>query len=216
MKIEMLDPASLVPYAKNAKLHPPEQIERLTKVLANGWDQPIVVDTDLVIIKGHGRTLAALKMGLSKVPVFVRHDLTKAQANAARIADNAVFGLSFDTRTLQEEINALMALEGEIFTADDLGLGEKDQKLLLGALDVASVEAVMTDTSGEIEAQKDEDAERVAKSDAEQVPLAEAFGGLKRISRAHARVVQRFMAEIEAETGKTGFDALTSFVEARG
>lgn len=216
MKIEMLDPASLVPYPRNAKLHPVEQIERLAQVIqTNGWDQPIVVDGDLVIIKGHGRQLAALKLGLSLVPVMVRSDLTKAQANAARISDNAVFGLSFDTRTLQAEIHALMATEGVIFTAEDLGLAEKDKKLLLGALDVAAMDVVMQDTHGEIEAQKDDDAERIAKSDAQMIPLADAFGGVKRISRKQARAVQRFMAEIEAETGKTGFDALVSFLEAR-
>jgi ParB-like chromosome segregation protein Spo0J len=54
-----------------------------------GFRQPIVVDADGVIIVGHTRYKAALKLGLKQVPVHVATDLTPAQARAYRIADNA-------------------------------------------------------------------------------------------------------------------------------
>ncbi|MCV5918272.1 ParB N-terminal domain-containing protein, partial [Escherichia coli] len=55
----------LKPYERNAKLHPPDQVRRLAATIrAHGWDQPIVVEPDGTIIKGHGRRLAAIELGL--------------------------------------------------------------------------------------------------------------------------------------------------------
>jgi DNA modification methylase len=59
-----------------------------------GWRQPIVVDTDNVIVVGHTRYKAALKLGLTKVPVHVAKDLTPSQARAYRIADNQTASIS--------------------------------------------------------------------------------------------------------------------------
>jgi ParB-like chromosome segregation protein Spo0J len=55
-----------------------------------GFDQPIVVDEQGVILKGHGRREAALRLGLEQVPVIVRTDLSETQKKACRIADNKV------------------------------------------------------------------------------------------------------------------------------
>jgi hypothetical protein len=78
LKVELWDIERVKPYPKNTKLHPDEQIERLSRTISRfGWDQPIVVDKHGVIIKGHGRRLAALKLGLKKVPVCVRRDLSQ-------------------------------------------------------------------------------------------------------------------------------------------
>jgi hypothetical protein len=55
-RIEWRDPASLTPYSNNAKTHPSEQIDKIAaSIAAFGFDQPIVVDGDGVIIKGHSR-----------------------------------------------------------------------------------------------------------------------------------------------------------------
>src|SRR4029453_10413316 len=54
-----------------------------------GFRQPIVVDTDGVVIVGHTRLKAAQKLGLAQVPVHVATDLTEAQVKAYRLADNA-------------------------------------------------------------------------------------------------------------------------------
>ena len=211
-KIELWSISRIKPYALNAKKHPEEQIERLARAIkTTGWDQPIVVDKDGVIIKGHGRRLAALHLGLSKVPVIVRDDLTKEQADAARISDNATVSMQFDTKMLQEDLQRLMAASDITFTADDLGLSEKDKKLLLSKLDVPELEAIMDDTHDEIEKQKKEDADRVASADKEEMPLTEAFG-FKKVSRDQGRKIALFMAEIEDSTGKKGPHALAQFL----
>ena len=208
MKIELWDIEKVIPYPQNAKKHPPEQIKRL------GWDQPIVVDKDGVIIKGHGRRLAAVELGLKKVPVLCRSDLTKEEADAARIGDNAVSSTEYDTKMLQEELHRLMAIDDLTFTVDDLGLADKDKQLLLDALDVPEATAIMEDTHGEIEEQKRQDAERVEKTDKDEVKLAEAFG-FKTVTRDQGRVIARFLAEAEAYTHFTGAEAFTSRLESK-
>jgi ParB-like chromosome segregation protein Spo0J len=87
-RIEWRDPASLTPYSNNAKTHPVEQVDKIAASIASfGFDQPIVVDGDGVIIKGHGRREASLRLGLDNVPVLVRTDLSVAEIKAARLAD---------------------------------------------------------------------------------------------------------------------------------
>lgn len=97
-EIEQWPLRKLKPYKRNAKKHPPEQIRLLAAILQkHGFDQPIVVDAKGVIIKGHGRWLAARELNMEMVPVIVR-DLPPAAAAEARIADNRVseFGWDFD------------------------------------------------------------------------------------------------------------------------
>ena len=196
----------LKPYEKNAKLHPEEELALLEKsIRATGWDQPIVVEADGTIIKGHGRRLVALRMGLKEVPVDVRDDLTKAQADAARINDNNAFGMRYDTVVLQEEIRRLMAEAPEI-TLDDLVLSDKDRELLTQQLDEANADAILGDAGEEAERQKAEDRERIEKADAEMVPVAKAFG-FSKVRKADERTLTAFMAEAEAATGKEGYEA---------
>jgi ParB-like chromosome segregation protein Spo0J len=60
-RIEWRDPRSLTPYSNNAKTHPTEQVDKIAaSIAAFGFDQPIVVDGEGVIIKGHGRREASL------------------------------------------------------------------------------------------------------------------------------------------------------------
>lgn len=79
------------PSKDNPKSHPPEQVTALAGIFVeHGPDQPIVVDEDGVVIKGHGRLLAAYEAGLSEYPVFIRRGLTEIQKKALRISDNAI------------------------------------------------------------------------------------------------------------------------------
>lgn len=80
---------SLVPYANNPKNHPEEQVTKISKSIRRyGMDQPIVVDADGEIIKGHGRFQASQKLGLEQVPVIWRDGLKPEEVKGARIADN--------------------------------------------------------------------------------------------------------------------------------
>lgn len=83
------------PYALNARTHPPAQVTMLARIfLTYGPDQPIVVDEDGVILKGHGRRLAAYEARLTHFPVVQRFGLSLAEKDAMRIEDNQTALLS--------------------------------------------------------------------------------------------------------------------------
>lgn len=107
LQVEMRDPKSLTPYAKNSKKHPQSQIDRLAgQIAAFGFDQPIVIDVQGVIIKGHGRREAALQLGLKQVPVVVStQDEYSNMAN--RIADNQVASQEYDEDMLRFDLGTL-------------------------------------------------------------------------------------------------------------
>ena len=127
-KIEWKDPASLVPYPMNAKAHPEAQIDKVAgSITTFGFDQPIVVDEQGVIIKGHCRLLAAKKLGLKKVPVLVRTDLTEAEKKGSRLADNRTAESEWFPETLALELKALEEMDFDLgltgfedFERDDL------------------------------------------------------------------------------------------------
>src|SRR5690349_16944205 len=87
----LVDIGQIKPYELNAKKHPVEQVNTLaSRIKKDGFDQAIVVDEDFVILKGHGRRLAAIQLGMKQVPVVVKIGLTEAHKRACRIADNKV------------------------------------------------------------------------------------------------------------------------------
>jgi len=125
-KIELRDIGTIKPYEKNAKRHPKEQIEKLAAIIKrHGFDQPIVVDSAGVIIKGHGRLLASKQLGLKKVPVLVRADLTPAQVREARIADNRVTEFGWDMDLVTQELQELAKI-GEVFAESLIGFSLAD------------------------------------------------------------------------------------------
>jgi ParB-like chromosome segregation protein Spo0J len=88
MKIEYWEIAKVKPYDKNPRRND-KAVEAVAKSIREfGFRQPIVVDAAGVIVVGHTRYKAALKLGLKTVPVHVAADLTPAQARAYRLADN--------------------------------------------------------------------------------------------------------------------------------
>lgn len=97
----------LKPYENNSKIHSQEQIEKIASQISSfGFDQPIVISTDGSVIKGHGRLLAAKKLGMEKVPCIVV-DLTPEEAKAVRIADNKVAQSPWDEDRLKLELASL-------------------------------------------------------------------------------------------------------------
>ena len=98
-----------VPYPNNPRIHPPAEITILTSLLKKrGADQPIVVDENWVILKGHGRQQAALAAGLEDFPFVQRLDLSEEEKIAIRIEDNSVPLLAaWDRELIRVEIGAL-------------------------------------------------------------------------------------------------------------
>jgi DNA (cytosine-5)-methyltransferase 1 len=125
-RVELVDPDELIPYSNNPKEHPDEQVKKIASSIKNyGWDQPIVVDGDGEIIKGHGRAQAADLLGLDEVPVIWREDLTDAEAKAARIADNKTAESPWDEDLLAPEVETLL----DIPDIDDDSLGFDDDEI---------------------------------------------------------------------------------------
>lgn len=114
----------ILPYSNNPKQHPDAQIEKIASSIKNyGWDQPIVVDGDNEIIKGHGRHQAAKRLGLDEVPVIVRDDLNSGEAKASRIADNKTSESGWNDELLLTELESL---EPQGIEAEDLGFDEDE------------------------------------------------------------------------------------------
>ncbi len=90
-RIEIGTLARLVPYAKNARTHSEEQIAQIAASIAEfGFNNPVLVDSEAGIIAGHGRVLAAKKLGLTEIPVVVLDHLSATQKRAFIIADNRI------------------------------------------------------------------------------------------------------------------------------
>lgn len=113
------------PYALNARTHPPAQVTMLARIFGTfGPDQPIVVDEDGVILKGHGRRLAAYEARLTHFPVVQRFGLSPAEKDAMRIEDNQSALLSAWDRDLLRGGIANLKLQG--YDIGLLGFGEAE------------------------------------------------------------------------------------------
>lgn len=108
MNIVYLPPGELTPYPANAKKHPADQVQHIANSIREfGFRQPIVVDADKVVVIGHGRLLAAKKLGLETVPVVSADDLTDEQIRALRLADNKTNESEWDFAELEAELAEL-------------------------------------------------------------------------------------------------------------
>jgi len=106
--IQHLDPNTLHPYEQNAKKHTPEQVDQVARSIQEfGFNQPIVVDGNMEVIVGHGRLLAAKKLGLDTVPVLVLENLTDEQVQAYRLADNKLNESEWDMGLVVENLKYL-------------------------------------------------------------------------------------------------------------
>jgi hypothetical protein len=123
---------AITPYPQNARTHTDQQIELLANLMLRyGVDQPIVVDEAGVILKGHGRRLAAIKAGFKTFPVVVQRGLSDDDKRALRIADNQVALLAgWDQRLMQLELGELK-LAG--FDLPLLGFGDAELASFLDA-----------------------------------------------------------------------------------
>lgn len=138
MKIQMISPDKVIPYARNPRVNE-HAIDKVAASLKEfGWKQPIVVDKDMVIIVGHVRHQAAKRLEMEHVPIMVADDLTPEQVKAYRIADNRVGEESqWDDEFLALEFSELGTAE---FDTAILGFDETEIDNIQKALDEAAAE----------------------------------------------------------------------------
>ena len=107
--VEMRPLSGLTPYAKNSRTHSPEQVDQIAASMKEfGFTNPILVDETGTIIAGHGRVLAAQKLGILEAPVMIARGWTEAQRRAYVIADNKLaLNAGWDMSKLTAELGDL-------------------------------------------------------------------------------------------------------------
>lgn len=108
-RVERRPIEELVPYARNARTHSDAQVAEIAASMREwGWTNPVLVDENGGIIAGHGRVLAARKLGLDEVPVMIAEGWSEAQKQAYILADNKLaLNAGWDDELLRVELRDL-------------------------------------------------------------------------------------------------------------
>ena len=106
----------LKPYARNAKIHGEEQVQKIAaSIFEFGFLAPVLIDADYNIIAGHGRVMAAERLKLDKIPCVFIEGLTEEQRRAYILADNKLGELAeWDMPQVELELQDLADLEFDI------------------------------------------------------------------------------------------------------
>jgi hypothetical protein len=131
MKITHKKVTELIPYVNNSRTHSDTQVAQIAASIKEfGWTNPILVDGTNGIIAGHGRLLAARKLGYEEVPTIELADLTENQKKAYIIADNKLaLNAGWDDELLKIELKELLS---EGFAMDILGFDQSELDELFG------------------------------------------------------------------------------------
>ena len=142
INIEYVDAKAITPYARNSRTHSDEQIAQVAASIKEfGWTNPILIDENNVIIAGHGRLMAAQRLGFELVPTIKLENLTEAQKRAYVIADNKLaLNAGWDADMLAVEIEELL---DQGFDLDLTGFDGDEIDKILG--DANKVESGNTD-----------------------------------------------------------------------
>ena len=122
-KIEQWPTAKLLPYARNSRTHSDEQVAQVAASIREfGFTNPVLVDAEGGIIAGHGRVMAARKLGMDKVPCIRLAHLTEAQRRAYVIADNKLaLNAGWDEKMLALELQDLQGMDFDLSLTGFLG-----------------------------------------------------------------------------------------------
>ncbi|WP_128515189.1 site-specific DNA-methyltransferase [Tabrizicola thermarum] len=140
LQVEYRETGALVPFVRNPRVHPDWQIAQIASSITKfGFVNPILVGADGVLIAGHGRLLAAQRLGLPQVPVIVLGHLSEAERRALVVADNRIAeNASWDEELLR---SILGELRDDGFDLDVVGFSETELAELLGDVEADEAEA---------------------------------------------------------------------------
>lgn len=200
----------IIPYDKNAKKHPKEQIEAIARSIDEmGWRHRIIVDENGVIIAGHGRHQAAIFRHQLTAPVTVVKDLSEAKIKQLRLIDNQVVSNDYDTRLLTEELRDLIDNHDMdmswAYDERDLDFGLNDNGLI-------SDEALTEDISDDMEDYTQNTLDSIKKQDKDEVPISKIFS-FNKATGEQARMLTLLEKYAEGETELQGAEALAAFTE---
>lgn len=122
MKIEVIPISALKPYENNAKIHTPEQVEQIRKSIEDfGFNDPIAVDENNMIIEGHGRLMALNEMGRTDVECIRLVGLTEEQKKAYILIHNKLtMNTGFDLDILPSELQSIEGIDMSFFGFEDM------------------------------------------------------------------------------------------------
>ena len=130
LKIEYRKVSELLPYARNARTHSDEQVSQLAASIKEfGFNNPVAIDADGMILCGHGRVMAAQKLGLTEVPTVCLSHLSDTQVKAYILADNKLaLNAGWDNDMLKVELEDLKDLD---FDLNLTGFSDEELKDIL-------------------------------------------------------------------------------------
>lgn len=203
MQIEQVAVESLIPYARNSRTHSDEQVAQIAASIREfGWTNPILIDGANGIIAGHGRLLAARKLGMAEVPVIQLDGMTETQKKAYIIADNKLaLNAGWDDELLKLEIEEVNL---EDFEIELIGFSQDELNNLIGAQDVNELDGMPGLPSGDREPFQqmtftlhDEQAEQVKRAIDVAKDMGDFLGSSNENSNGNAlsRVCEIFLTQ---------------------
>jgi hypothetical protein len=153
-KVERRKVADLIPYARNSRTHSDEQVGQIAASIKEwGWTVPVLIDPDGGLIAGHGRIMAAQKLGIIDVPCMIAEGWTDAQKKAYVIADNKLaLNAGWDDDMLKIELGELGDLDFDLsltgFSDDELKAFDMADEPLPGEGDNEGSTASLADKFG--------------------------------------------------------------------
>src|ERR671912_2499154 len=129
-QVERWPVSRLVPYARNARTHSDAQVAQIAASVCEwGWTTPVLLDEAGGLIAGHGRVMAARKLGITEVPVVVARGWSEAQKRAYVLADNALaLNAGWDEELLRVELSDLRGMGTDLSL---IGIGDDELAWLL-------------------------------------------------------------------------------------
>lgn len=167
MIVQELPIEMLIPYARNARTHSDEQVAQIAGSIREfGFCNPVLIDQNGGIIAGHGRVLAARKLGMQEVPCIRLGHLTDVQRRAYILADNKLaLNAGWDEAMLGLELSAL---EIEDFDLGLLGFDDAELNQLLEGSDLPAEGG----SDGNVNVKETEHTEYIPRSYAVQIDVA--------------------------------------------
>ncbi len=192
MKIEILKIENLIPYENNAKLHPDYQIEQIKKSIEKfGFNDPIAIDKDNIVIEGHGRLIALKELGYKEVPVIRLDHMTEPEKRAYIIAHNKLtMNTDFDVNILYSEIEEIKNdIDIKLTGFDDINVDDFDTDFELPSGEKEPFQQ-MTFMLADEQAELIKDALKLVKGDDESE--YETFGNQNSNGNALYKVVKQW------------------------
>lgn len=153
LKVEYISLDDIKTYENNAKLHPAEQIEQIKKSIQEfGFNDPIAIDENNVIIEGHGRYIACKELGINEVPIIRLEGLDDEHKRAYMLVHNKLtMNTDFDIELLIEELDNIFNIDMSKFDfeIDDINMDEFGTDFELPSGDKGNIEQITFTLSSE-------------------------------------------------------------------